>query len=77
MTQLVFHDDIFAQNLRYLRKKKHLSQKELALRSGINIFWLRGIESGRFRAEMLATDYFRLCTALNVKPDLIGNRYLP
>jgi len=77
MTHIIFDDDIFSQNLKYLRKKNRLSQKELALRSGINVFWIRGIERGRYRAEIPASDYWRLCEALNVKPDIIGHKYLP
>lgn len=77
MTQIIFDDEIFSQNIRYLRKKNHLSQKELALRSGMNGFWIRGIENGRYRAEIPAPDYWRLCSALNVKPDTIGVKYLP
>lgn len=77
MTQILLDDDIFSQNLKYLRKKNRLSQKELALRTGINIFWIRGIENGRYRAEISASDYWKLCEALNVKPDIIGVRYLP
>ena len=46
MTQILFDDDIFSQNLKYLRKKNRLSQKELALRSGINVFWIRGLKMG-------------------------------
>ena len=77
MTRLVFDDDTFSQNLKYYRKKSGISQKELALRSGINVFWIRGIERGRFRAEIRASDYWKLCATLNVTPDLMGSRYLP
>ena len=77
MTLFIFHHDIFSKNLKYLRKKKHLTQKELALLSGINVFWIRGIERGRYRAEIPALDYRRLCEALNVKSDILGSRYLP
>jgi transcriptional regulator with XRE-family HTH domain len=77
MTLLVFEDDIFSRNLKYLRKKKQLSQKKLAQRSGINLFWLRGIERGRFRAEISASDYWKLCEALDVKPEFFRNEYLP
>ena len=77
MTLLVFQDDIFSKNLKYLRQKNRLSQKELALRTGINIFWIRGIERGRYCAEMSASDYFKLCEVLNVSVDVIGNEYLP
>lgn len=77
MTLLVFHDDIFPQNLKHLRKKEHLTQKALALRTGINIFWIRGIESGRYHAEMPASDYWKLCNALKVTPGLMVSRYLP
>ena len=77
MTLLVFQDDIFSNNLKYLRQKNRLSQKELALRTGINIFWIRGVERGRYRAEIPASDYFKLCEILNVSIDVIGSKYLP
>ena len=41
---LVLNDDIFPRKLIYLRKKKKLSQKQLALQSGITVYYLRGIE---------------------------------
>ena len=77
MTRYIFHDDIFAQNIIYLRKKERLTQKELALRSGLNIFWIRGIEKGRYRAEIPASDYWHLCDALHVNHNTIGHKYLP
>lgn len=76
MTLLILKDDIFSKNLKYLRLKNQLSQKELALRSGLNVFWIRGIERGRYRAEILASDYWKLCETLKIKPDFMANSYL-
>ena len=75
--RIIFDDAIFSWNIKYLRKKNHLSQKELAKRSGRSIYWIRGIENGFLRAEIDLLDYDMLCKALNVKPELIRNQYLP
>lgn len=69
---LVLNDDIFPRNLIYLRKKKKLSQKQLALQSGITVYYLRGIEHGRFRSQLPLSQYMSLCRILCVCPSLMG-----
>ena len=70
---LVLNDDIFPKNLAYLRKKRKLSQVKLAQQAGIDVYLLRGIERGRFRADLHIEQYISLCRILQVSPSLMGS----
>ena len=70
---LVLNDDIFPKNLAYLRKKRKLSQVKLAQQAGIDVYLLRGIERGQFRADLQIGQYISLCRILQVSPSLMGS----
>lgn len=80
---LQLNDEIFPANLMYLRKKYGLSQLALARRTGISVYWIRGVEKGRFYSQISNAEYERLSSALCVSPlilgcyDLRGGKALP
>lgn len=63
-----FNDKIFPANLKYLRRKRGLSQIELARRTGIGVYLIRGIENCRLYPRMTMADYEQLCKVLRVAP---------
>ena len=69
---IVLNDDVFPQNLVYLRKKRKLSQTKLAQLTGIDVYLLRGIERGRFRSQLQADQYSALCNILHICPSVLG-----
>ena len=58
--------DIFAANLRYLRRQTYMSQEKLALTAGVGRTYLSRIEKGGYYASLRIIE--RLAKALNVEP---------
>jgi transcriptional regulator with XRE-family HTH domain len=57
---------ILGDNIRRLRKRRHLSQEELALDAGIDVTYLGGIERGRRNPSLLVI--VRIAEQLGVHP---------
>lgn len=74
---VILDDNILPENLAYLRKKRGLSQIKLSRQTGINVYLLRGIEKGRFRAQLPCEQRLRLCNALCISPMVMGTQPLP
>ena len=66
------NDEIFPENLIYLRKKRGLSQMSLANQAGLSVHDLRGIERGRLSSRLLYTEYKNLCSVLRISPTMMG-----
>ena len=58
--------EVFARNVREARRKKGLSQEELADAAGINRTYLSDIETSRNNASIKVIE--RLASALQVEP---------
>lgn len=61
--------NLFGKNLRYLRKKRRISQKALAQMVGINCYTLRGIESGRICPVLELETFIRICDLFGADHD--------
>ncbi len=57
------------EKIRYYRKEKHLSQKQLAIRAGISNTYLCDIKKGRSSCSL--ETLVKLAGALEVKPELL------
>lgn len=57
----------FASNLKRLRKKAHISQEELALRSGLDRTYISGCERGVRNPSILSVE--KIAEALNVSAE--------
>lgn len=66
------NDDIFVANMIYLRKKRRVSQRSLAKRSGICVHYLRGVEKGVLSSRFSLEEYMNLCKTLQVSPTEMG-----
>jgi transcriptional regulator with XRE-family HTH domain len=62
--QIIIRNEIFSRNLRYLRQKSKLSQKELAQRMGFSVYYLRNIELCRREAVLTYQELKLLCSIL-------------
>lgn len=62
--QIIIRNEIFSRNLRYLRQKNKLSQKELAQRMGFSVYYLRNIELCRREAVLTYQELKLLCSIL-------------
>ena len=62
--QIIIRNEIFSRNLRYLRQKSKLSQKELAQRMGFSVYYLRNIELCRREAVLTYQELNLLCSIL-------------
>ena len=65
---MILNDNFFPENLRYQRKKKKMSQYDLAMQTGIDAFLIRSIEAGRCRCQLPSDKYILLCQILKVDP---------
>lgn len=65
-------NDAFPENLKFLRKKRGLSQIALARQTGISVHYLRGIEKGHLHSQLSLTQYMSLCSTLQVSPSVLG-----
>ena len=64
--QIIIRNEIFSRNLRYLRQKSKLSQKELAQRMGFSVYYLRNIELCRREAVLTYQELKLLCNILQI-----------
>ena len=64
--QIIIRNEIFSRNLRYLRQKSKLSQKELAQRMGFSVYYLRNIELCRREAVLTYQELKLLCFILQI-----------
>ena len=62
--QIIIRNEIFSRNLRYLRQKSKLSQKELAQKMGFSVYYLRNIELCRREAVLTYQELKLLCSIL-------------
>ena len=62
--QIIIRNEIFSRNLRYLRQKSKLSQKELAQRMGFSVYYLRNVELCRRDAVLTYQELKLLCSIL-------------
>lgn len=62
--QIIIRNEIFSRNLRYLRQKSKLSQKELAQRMGFSVYYLRNVELCRREAVLTYQELKLLCSIL-------------
>ena len=62
-------DDIFAKNLRYLRKKRQISQKKLGETVGMSRYLLWNIESGILRPALELDAFIKICDFFGVDHD--------
>ena len=62
--QIIIRNEIFSRNLRHLRQKNKLSQKELAQMMGFSIYYLRNIELCRREAVLTYQELKLLCGIL-------------
>ena len=62
--QIIIRNEIFSRNLRYLRQKNKLSQKELAQRMGFSVYYLRNVELCRREAVLTYQELKLLCSIL-------------
>ena len=62
--QIIIRNEIFSRNLRYLRQKSKLSQKEQAQRMGFSVYYLRNIELCRREAVLTYQELKLLCSIL-------------
>lgn len=62
--QIIIRNEIFSRNLRYLRQKSKLSQKELAQRMGFSVYYLRNVELCRREAVLTYQELKLLCNIL-------------
>ena len=65
--QIIIRNEIFSRNLRYLRQKNKLSQKELAQRMGFSVYYLRNIELCRREAVLTYQELKLLCSILQTE----------
>lgn len=66
------NNDIFVANMIYLRRKRRVSQRSLAKRSGISVHYLRGVEKGVLSSRFSLGEYLNLCKTLQVSPTEMG-----
>ena len=62
--QIIIRNEIFSRNLRYLRQKSKLSQKELAQKMGFSVYYLRNVELCRREAVLTYQELKLLCSIL-------------
>lgn len=72
--QIIIFNETFSRNLRFLRRKKNLSQKKLAEMMGFSVYYLRNIELCRREAVLTYPQMKQLCSILetNVESLLHG-----
>lgn len=64
--EIIIHNEIFSRNLRYLRRRKNISQKKLAEMMGFSVYYLRNIELCRREAVLTHQKMKQLCEILGV-----------
>ena len=66
----------FSANIRYLRKKYHLSQRSLAALLEIGVGSLRRLEHGEFSQRVTVHTLHRTCLVFGVSADVVLSEYL-
>lgn len=64
--EIIIFNETFSRNLRYLRRKKNLSQKQLAEMMGFSVYYLRNIELCRREAVLTYQQMKQLCGILEI-----------
>ena len=64
---------LLCKNIRYLRKKNHLTQKEMAEIVGTSISSIRRIEQGTNIPRIHSGMLYRLCVHFNISADAMLN----
>ena len=64
--EIIIFNETFSRNLRYLRRKKKISQKQLAQILGFSVYYLRNIELCRREAVLSYPQMKQLCNILDV-----------
>jgi len=70
---LAYIHSLLADNIKYFRSQRGLTQQELANLANINRSYLAGIEAGRRNVSLQTIE--KLCTALKIQPsDIFAKR---
>lgn len=64
--EIIIYNETFSRNLRYLRRKKKISQKRLAEMMGFSVYHLRNIELCRQEAVLSYPQMKQLCSILEI-----------
>lgn len=64
--EIIINSEIFCRNLRYLRRKKKISQKQLAQMMGFSVYYLRNIELRRRETVLTYQQMKQLCSILEI-----------
>ena len=64
--EIIIYNETFSRNLRYLRRKKKISQKQLAEMLGFSVYHLRNIELCRREAVLSYPQMKQLCSILEI-----------
>lgn len=64
--EIIIFNKTFSRNLRYLRRRKNLSQKQLAEMMGFSVYYLRNIELCRREAVLTYQQMKQLCGILEI-----------
>ena len=73
---MIKNDDIYlliAKNLKKQRKKKKITQKELAKITGYSYAYIRRIEAPRCKKNFSILTLYNICLALNINISSIFN----
>jgi transcriptional regulator with XRE-family HTH domain len=62
--EIIIFNETFSQNLRYLRRKKGISQKKLAEMMEFSVYYLRNVELCRREAVLTYQELKLLCSIL-------------
>ena len=71
--EIIIYNEGFSSNLRYLRRKKKISQKKMAETLGFSVYHLRNIELFRCEAVFTHQQLKQLCALLDASVETVLN----
>ena len=64
--EIIIYNETFSRNLRFLRRRKNISQKKLAEMMGFSVYYLRNVELCRREAVLTYQQMKKLCEILDI-----------